>query len=142
MTYTLGDAAKATGLSKPTISKAIKTGRLSATKNPNGSYSIDPSELHRVYPPVNTISKLSVSSKQVYPSDLLTQLLDSERQERERERQQLQDTITDLRKRLDRSEEAREMLTGELSKLTLMLEDKRDKELPVVVKKSLFDFFR
>jgi len=50
MVYTLGEAAKAAGKSKATISKAIKTGKISATKNDNGSFSIDPSELHRVYP--------------------------------------------------------------------------------------------
>lgn len=51
MTYTLGEAAKAVGKSKATISKAIKTGKISAQKNEDGSYTIDPSELHRVYPP-------------------------------------------------------------------------------------------
>ncbi len=50
MVYTLGEAAKITGKSKSTISKAIKNGRLSASKGGNGVYSIDPSELHRVYP--------------------------------------------------------------------------------------------
>ncbi len=50
MVYTLGEAAKATGKSKSTISKAIKNGRISALKGSNGAYSIDPSELHRVYP--------------------------------------------------------------------------------------------
>lgn len=50
MVYTLGEAAKATGKSKSTISKAIKNGRISALKGRNGAYSIDPSELHRVYP--------------------------------------------------------------------------------------------
>jgi excisionase family DNA binding protein len=50
--YTLGQAAKATGLSKPTISEAIKKGRISARKNESGSFEIDPSELHRVYPPL------------------------------------------------------------------------------------------
>ncbi len=50
MVYTLGEAAKATGKSKSTISKAIKNGRISASKGGNGVYSIDPSELHRVYP--------------------------------------------------------------------------------------------
>lgn len=50
MAYTLGEAAKATGKSKTTIAKAIKTGRVSAAKQDDGSYSIDPSELHRVYP--------------------------------------------------------------------------------------------
>ena len=51
MVYTLGDAAKATGKSKATISKAIKSGRISATKDETGTFQIDPAELHRVYPP-------------------------------------------------------------------------------------------
>ena len=49
--YTLGEAAKATGKSKATISKAIKSGRISAKKGETGAFAIDPSELHRVYPP-------------------------------------------------------------------------------------------
>ena len=49
--YTLGQAAIAVGKSKATISKAIKSGKISADKQANGSYKIDPSELHRVYPP-------------------------------------------------------------------------------------------
>ena len=51
MVYTLGEAAKATGKSKATISKAIKFGRISARKDETGTFHIDPSELHRVYPP-------------------------------------------------------------------------------------------
>jgi len=51
MVYTLGQAALAVGKSKATISKAIKSGKISADKQPNGSYKIEPSELHRVYPP-------------------------------------------------------------------------------------------
>ncbi len=51
MVYTLGEAAKATGMSKATISKAIKNGRISAPKDETGTFKIDPSELHRVYPP-------------------------------------------------------------------------------------------
>ncbi len=53
MAYTLGEAAKATGKSKATISKAIKSGKISAKKQENGAYQIDPSELHRVYQPVS-----------------------------------------------------------------------------------------
>jgi len=52
MVYTLGEAAKATGKSKATISKAIKSGRISATKDETGTFKIDPSELHRVYIPI------------------------------------------------------------------------------------------
>ncbi|MBM1558802.1 helix-turn-helix domain-containing protein, partial [Sulfitobacter mediterraneus] len=51
MAYTLGEAAKATGKSKATISKAIKNGKISASKGENGAYKIDPSELFRVYEP-------------------------------------------------------------------------------------------
>lgn len=50
LAYTLGAAAKASGKSKATISKAIKSGRLSALKDETGVYQIDPSELNRVYP--------------------------------------------------------------------------------------------
>ena len=49
MAYTLGEAAKATGKSKATISKAIKSGRISAVKDESGTFQIDPAELHRVY---------------------------------------------------------------------------------------------
>jgi len=47
MSYTLGEAAKAAGFSKPTISRAIKNGKMSAKRLDDGSYSIDPSELER-----------------------------------------------------------------------------------------------
>jgi len=50
--YTLGAAAKATSLGKSTISRAIKSGRLSATRTKTGDWSIARSELHRVFPPV------------------------------------------------------------------------------------------
>ena len=50
MSYTLGQASKATGKSKSTISKALKNGTLSAEKGENGAFKIDPSELHRVFP--------------------------------------------------------------------------------------------
>lgn len=53
MAYTLGQAAKATGLNKATIFKALKSGKLSGEKDVHGRYVIDPAELHRVYPPVS-----------------------------------------------------------------------------------------
>lgn len=44
---TLGNAAKQLGISKPTISKAIAKGHLSAARRDDGSFAIDPSELVR-----------------------------------------------------------------------------------------------
>lgn len=46
---TLGEAAKMTGKSKPTISKAIKDGKLTGNKV-DGVFQIEVSELLRVYP--------------------------------------------------------------------------------------------
>jgi excisionase family DNA binding protein len=42
-----GQAAKQTGVSKPTISRAIAEGRLSASRREDGSWGIDPAELMR-----------------------------------------------------------------------------------------------
>ena len=46
---TLGNAARQLGLSKPTLSKAIARGHLSATRHEDGSFAIDPAELMRWY---------------------------------------------------------------------------------------------
>jgi excisionase family DNA binding protein len=114
MAYTLGQAAKATGISKPTLSRAIKSGRLSAQKQEDGSFLIDPAELHRVYPPVTTTGDNNGNVKQSEtprnPETLHVQLA-AMREERERERQQLQATIDDLRRRLDAEAEERRKLT-------------------------------
>ena len=53
MRYTLGTAAIATGKSKTTIQRAIAKGLISAEKVVGGGYSIDPAELHRVFPMAN-----------------------------------------------------------------------------------------
>jgi excisionase family DNA binding protein len=50
MIFTLRTAAQHTGTSKSTILRAIKSGRLSATRLEDGSYEIDAAELERVYP--------------------------------------------------------------------------------------------
>ena len=57
MTYTLGTAARATGLSKSTIHRAIKAGPVSAGRSDTGEYAIDPAELHRAFPPVQDATR-------------------------------------------------------------------------------------
>jgi excisionase family DNA binding protein len=49
MMLTLTQAAKATGKSKSTLLRAIKTGRISAHKDESGMFMIDAAELHRVF---------------------------------------------------------------------------------------------
>jgi excisionase family DNA binding protein len=51
MAYTLTEAATAAGVSRSTIFRAIKTGRISATRTDGGNFTIEPAELHRVFPP-------------------------------------------------------------------------------------------
>jgi len=50
---TITEAAKKAGVSRAAIHKAIKSGRLSWTKDDKGHYLIDPSELGRLYQPVD-----------------------------------------------------------------------------------------
>lgn len=52
MSYTLGQAAKATGKSKTTIRRYVEKGKISGAKNNLGEWTIDPAELHRVLPPL------------------------------------------------------------------------------------------
>lgn len=113
MAYTLGEAAKATGISKASISRAVSSGRISATKNGDGSFSIEPVELHRVYPPksVVTVSPTPnvtpdthhANTRNTPDSNVLQAKLDAALEQlRDRE-----GTIGDLRQRLDRSEDER-----------------------------------
>jgi hypothetical protein len=137
--YTVGTAAKATGKSKSTISRDIDKGKISAVKNDDGSYSIDPSELHRVYPPVGTGNGLNeCQSNDLQPlggsaeTDGLERELQHARErlsllqvEREREREQSLEQIEDLRTRLDRAEEERR---DKDRQLTALLTDQRGRK--------------
>jgi len=53
----LGQAAKEANVSKATISKALKNGRLSYVAKSTAGYEIDPAELFRVFPkkPLETV---------------------------------------------------------------------------------------
>jgi predicted site-specific integrase-resolvase len=122
MSYTLGDAAKATGKSKTTLHRAIKSGRISASKSEDGSYSIDPSELHRVFPPVTEATPANAFQRNATEhqgNNLETLRIQMELQEKERERERalLQETIADLREDRDKWRQ----------QATALLEDHRPK---------------
>lgn len=117
MAYTLGEAAKATGKSKATISKAIKSGRISAIKDETGTFQIDPAELHRVYtstafreqeetpsePAGNTINDGLIRELQARLEAAHERLVDKEtviadlREDRDKWRQQATTLLTDQR---------------------------------------------
>lgn len=52
MALSVGEAAKAVGMTRQAIQAAIKKGTVSATKNAKGAWQVDPAELFRVYQPV------------------------------------------------------------------------------------------
>lgn len=115
--YTLGEAAKQAGCSKATISRAIKRGKLSASKNDDNSYSIDPAELTRW---VDSNGHVTVSQKRSKTPDetgetppeireLRAKLEASEQLARDR-----QQTIDDLRDRLDQESQERRQITMRL----------------------------
>lgn len=53
MSLSPAEAAKHVGLTKQSVIKAIRSGRLSAVKDASGGWSIEPVELFRVWPAVN-----------------------------------------------------------------------------------------
>jgi hypothetical protein len=125
MAYSLGQAAKAAGISKTSLHRAIQKGRVSAAKNDNGSYEIEPSELHRVYPPVadeDRSDNPGVGQDGTAETASETALL---RRELEWVRERLadkDDVIDDLRERLNQSEQERR---DKDRQLTALLTDQR-----------------
>jgi excisionase family DNA binding protein len=133
MKYSLSEAAKATGKNKTTIQRAIKSGKISASKGDGGSYEIDPSELHRVFPPTvahrdaqHMQSNDTQQAKFAPESSHIDRVVELEKElavARERangleaQKDQMTDTINDLRKRLDSSE----------SRVTALLTDNKPK---------------
>lgn len=64
-TLSLREAAEQTGVSKSTIFRAIKAGRMSAPRDDDGNFAIDPAELFRVYPPKETTAEISAEARDV-----------------------------------------------------------------------------
>ena len=107
---TLGEAAKQTGKSKATLSRAIKNGRISAQKQDDGSFSIEPSELFRVYKrmndetpatPKNTVSETTRNPTATPEKDIEIATLKAELQA-------AQDKIDDLKSLADEIRQDRE----------------------------------
>lgn len=104
---TAKQAADQTGKTKATILKAIKTGRLSGSKDGKGEWQIDPAELFRVYQHTPTDSQNSAPAHTTEYSGLSVELaavqdkLATLEQERQRERGQLESQIDDIKQDRD-----------------------------------------
>jgi hypothetical protein len=122
---TLGQAAKETGLSKPSISKAIKTGRLSAVKTENGEYQIDPVELFRVYPVTSKPKADTLQRETLGLPNGLQAALDAMRELLG----QVEGERDDLRRRLDEEATDRRASAEEVRRLTLLITHQPKPEL-------------
>lgn len=109
-TVSMTKGAELAGVSKGTVSKALKSGRLSYAEKTDNGYLIDTSELFRVFPPKQK-ETVAVSRPDTSYGNSETPI-NSGGLQREIEllREQLRDrdgVVSDLRQRLDKSEEER-----------------------------------
>lgn len=125
MPFTLGQAAIQTGKSKPTILKALRSGRMSGIKVEN-EWQIEPAELFRVYPrvtevnpAVNTKASYSVNPDQQLDATEIA-VLRAKLEAAEKLDAIRVETIEDQRRRLDRAE----------ARVEALLTDQRGKQDP------------
>lgn len=70
----IGEAAELAGVSKSTLLRAVKKGKISASRNDAGAFMFDPSELVRVYPDA---SVTQVKIKQVERHEVVSEVSDA-----------------------------------------------------------------
>lgn len=106
MKYTAGQAAKAAGISKATITRALKSGKISGLKDDSGTWTIDPAELHRVFPPVAyETPETRIMKRSAIPEET------GETAALERENQMLREALADARQERDRWHQIAERLS-------------------------------
>ncbi len=112
MEFSASQAAKKVGKSVPTITRAIKSGKLSAKPREGGGWIISASELFRVWPAVTN------------ETDVSHTMLGSETPN---ETSALQREVKLLREMLNKTEVDRDGWKDHANKITALLEDKTEK---------------
>jgi excisionase family DNA binding protein len=69
MSYTLAEAAAACGVDKSTIRRAVRSGRISGTRDEAGVWHVEPVELHRVFPPIAAPAADTTAMPAAAPAD-------------------------------------------------------------------------
>lgn len=135
----LSQAARLTGRSKSTIGRAIKSGRLSAARNEDGTFGINTAELFRAFPkggpetamdgasepyrnPLHGTSgtgletdEIKALRDEVAKAQQRAAAAEAKAEERAAVAEDRAETIADLRARLDREGEERRRLTAILT---------------------------
>jgi hypothetical protein len=81
MPYSLQTAATACGVNRSTILRAVKSGRISATKDELGAWVLEPVEVHRIYPLVAVDGAKAVALPDPAPSNSAADVLVDELRE-------------------------------------------------------------
>lgn len=135
-------AAKEVGKSVPTITRAIKKGKISATKTDEGGYQIDPAELFRVFPkPSSVTPKETVSTPKMLGDETLTENkvlqikleairkeLELANLERERERDKLEAHIETLKAEVEKKDGALERAHRDKDQIIALLTNQKDEQ--------------
>jgi chromosome segregation ATPase len=117
MALSLIEAARTVGCNRSTILRAIKSGKLSGTREETtGAWMIDPSELSRVWPDAAALGNAAADARS-RTDDALAEL-----RELRARFADAQEQIVDLRTRLDQSETERRQAQ---ERLVALLSDKR-----------------
>ena len=111
----LAQAAKTAGKSKPTLLRAIKSGKLSASRTASGAYEIDPAELARVFPFAGDMAGTMTQSVPGNGADTAAAISPGEVQALHRVIAEQAETIRDLRHRLDSEVDERRRLLALLT---------------------------
>jgi len=113
--FTAGQAAKEAGVSKTTISKALKSGRLSYIEKTSAGYRINPAELFRVFPKSSTLHGKANDTEHPANGVELAKI--------EAERDALKKQVEDLRYSLGRAEENADQWRDQAQRLALTHEN-------------------
>ena len=146
MPYSMSKAAMIAGVSKTTMHKWVKSGKVTSTKRDDGTYSIDESELSRVIQSRQQVTSTMVASDdnranptpQLEPLDLSIYRTNTINEMKyaaafeavSHERKLLREQVAELRQRAEaaeaRSEAAAERYHDSIKTMTRLLEDKRE----------------
>ena len=146
MPYSMSKAAKVAGVSKTTMHKWVKSGKVTSIKLDDGTYSIDESELSRVIQSRKQVTSTTVTPDvnksnptpkpapldlSIYRANTINEVKYAAALEAvTHERKLLREQVNELRQRAEaaeaRSEAAAERYHDSIKTMTRLLEDKRE----------------
>ena len=114
MGYSMRQAAEICGKSRTTLHRALKDGRMSGTQDEaTGEWSIDPSELRRVFPWTGGVHEHKSTDVQQEYTQRTDEVMAVKVAMLEDQLEREKETVSDLRKRLDRAEDRVTVLTDQ-----------------------------